>query len=412
MHKYLFQMRVLFHLIFPMVMPFLVGSSSPLPPVSNTTLIAHPSSGIFIQYVGEYTPSDLITNVSIIIPLTSTYCNIIPLIMAQNIPQCADLFPSTYHHRLHVRQIGEGWIAMGIAGTATALATANRVTISSLKTKLNDLAIQMARSQHTVDVNTVRIGHLQEGVMRMGKELQNTQALLFEQDERNRQQNHSISIINGSLNVLANHVNNLEHKMRNIFLTQAINDIYRGQTTLSMIDADDMPLLIKQILNVLDEKSQTFFHHLPINQIINNLLIAQHLTFILPTAYDTDNTNEIGRLIFTNFFGIPRPNISYSIYELKSVPYFLQNVFVRVVELPLYIGQCIEDETFLEFYAEDIKMCSFSNWTICKDQPPILKSFANPCLRKSILLYLNEPHKIFVSHLSAEEIKIKRCLFV
>ena len=33
--------------------------------------------------------------------------------------------------------------------------------------------------------------------------------------------------------------------MRNIFLTQAINDVYRGQTTLSMIDADDMPLLIK-----------------------------------------------------------------------------------------------------------------------------------------------------------------------
>ena len=91
---------------------------------------------------------------------------------------------------------------------------------------------------------------------------------------------------------------------------------------------------------------------------INNLLIAQHLTFILLTAYDTDNTNEIGRLIFTNSFGIPRPNISYSIYEVKSVPYFVQNVFVRVVELPLYIGQCIEDETFLEFYAEDIIKCA------------------------------------------------------
>jgi hypothetical protein len=368
-----------------MIMPFIVDSSALLPPVNNATLIAHPSSGIFIQYVGEYIPSDFITNISIIIPLTATYCSIIPLIMVQNIPQCAHVLYSTGHRR-YTRQFGEGWIAMGIAGTATAIAISNRIAISSIETKLNNLAVQVAQSQHTVNVNTVRIGHLHEGLMKLGSELRNTQQSLFEHEERDRERNRSIFAINDSLSILGHYVNNLEHKMRNIFLTHAINDIYKGHNTLLMIDPDDMPVLISQLLNDIDEKSRKLFHHMPITQIINNLLVAQHLTFVLPTAYETNNTHEIGRLIFTNFFGIPRPNISYSIYEVKSVPYFIENSFVHVIELPVFIGQCIEDGTFLEFYAEDTKMCLFSNWTTCKDQPPILKSFVNPCLGKSMFL--------------------------
>ena len=387
-------MHIMLRLIFPMIMPFIVDSSSLLPPVSNATLIAHPSSGIFIQYVGEYIPSDFIINVSIIIPLTTTYCNVIPLIMARNIPQCADRLHLT-HHRRSARQIGEGWIAMGVAGAATALATANRVSISSLQNKLKDLAVQVAQSQQTVNVNTVRIGHLQEGLMKVGEELRNTQKSLFDQEERDHERSRSISIINGSLNALANHVNNLEHKMRNIFLMHAIKDIHRGQTTLSMVDPDDIPLIINPILNAVDEKSIKFFQHMPIPQIINNLLIAQHFTFVLPTAYKTNNTNEICRLIFTNFFGIPRPNISYLIYEVKTVPYFMETFFLRVTELPLYIAQCHEDGTFLEFYPDDIKMCVFSNWTICKDQPPILKSLANPCLREFILFSKRNKQNMF-----------------
>ncbi len=362
-------------------MPNIVDSSYLLPPVSNAELIAHPSSGIFIQYVGEYVPSDFITNISIIIPLTATYCNVVPLIMAQNIPECAYLFNSTGHNRF-TRQIGEGWIALGVAGSASALAISNRVKISSLETKFDNLAVQVAQSQHTVNVNTVRIGHLHSGVMKIGSELRHTQESLFQVEEENRKVNRSIFAINSSIGILGTHINNLEHKMRNVFLTQAINDIYKGHSTLSMVDPGDMPLLISQIFNDIDEKSRKLFHHMPITQILNNLLIGQHLTFVLPTAYQTNNTNEIGRLIFTNFFGIPRPNSSYSIYEVKSVPYFIHDSFIRVIELPAFIGQCIEDGTFLEFYAEDTKSCVFSNWTTCKDQPPILKSLVNPCLGK------------------------------
>jgi hypothetical protein len=371
----------MFFLIFLITMPNIVDSSYLLPPVSNAELIAHPSSGIFIQYVGEYVPSDFITNISIIIPLTATYCNVVPLIMAQNIPECAYLFNSTGHNRF-TRQIGEGWIALGVAGSASALAISNRVKISSLETKFDNLAVQVAQSQHTVNVNTVRIGHLHSGVMKIGSELRHTQESLFQVEEENRKVNRSIFAINSSIGILGTHINNLEHKMRNVFLTQAINDIYKGHSTLSMVDPGDMPLLISQIFNDIDEKSRKLFHHMPITQILNNLLIGQHLTFVLPTAYQTNNTNEIGRLIFTNFFGIPRPNSSYSIYEVKSVPYFIHDSFIRVIELPAFIGQCIEDGTFLEFYAEDTKSCVFSNWTTCKDQPPILKSLVNPCLGK------------------------------
>jgi len=362
-------------------MPNIVDLSYLLPPVSNAELIAHPSSGIFIQYVGEYVPSDFITNISIIIPLTATYCNVVPLIMAQNIPECAYLLNSTGHNRF-TRQIGEGWIALGVAGSASALAISNRVKISSVETKFDNLAVQVAQSQHTVNVNTVRIGHLHSGVMKIGSELRHTQESLFQVEEKNWKVNRSIFAINSSIGILGTHINNLEHKMRNVFLTQAINDIYKGHSTLSMVDPGDMPLLISQIFNDIDEKSRKLFHHMPITQILNNLLIGQHLTFVLPTAYQTNNTNEIGRLIFTNFFGIPRPNSSYSIYEVKSVPYFIHDSFIRVIELPAFIGQCIEDGTFLEFYAEDTKSCVFSNWTTCKDQPPILKSLVNPCLGK------------------------------
>jgi hypothetical protein len=390
---FLYKMKLFLKLL--MIMPIIVDSSSLLPPVSNATLIAHPSSGIFIQYVGEYIPSDFITNISIIIPLTATYCNIVPLIMAQNIPHCAYLFNSTAQIR-YTRQIGEGWIAMGIAGTAVAIATSNRIAITSVENKLDNLAVQVARSQNNANVNTVRIAHLHDGTMKIGNELRDTQKLLFENEENDRQQNSSIFAINSSFSVLSQYIDNLEHKIRNIFLSQAINDIYKGRNTLSMIDPNDMPLIISQIFNDIDETSRKLFDHMSVNEIIRNLLIAQHLTFVLPTVYQTNNTQEIGRLIFTNFFGIPRPNISYSIYEVKTVPYFVRNSFIRVTELPVFIGQCIADGTFLEFYAEDAKMCLFSNWTTCKDQPPILKSLVNPCLSMlTFLIKRKGPQKYF-----------------
>ena len=115
---------------------------------------------------------------------------------------------------------------MGIAGTATAIAISNRLTISSIETKLDNPATQVAKSQNTVHVNTVRIGHLHNGLMKIGVELRDSQKSFFEHEERDRQLNRSIFAINSSLSNLGQYVNNLEHKMRSIFLDQAINDIY------------------------------------------------------------------------------------------------------------------------------------------------------------------------------------------
>ena len=131
-HELLLRSYIMFCLLILMIMPLIIHSSILLPSVSNATLIAHPSSGIFMQYVGEYVPSDLITNISIVIPLTAVYCNIVPLVVVQNIPQCAHVLHSINFPR-YTRQIGEGWVALGVAGTAVALATENRYAISTIK---------------------------------------------------------------------------------------------------------------------------------------------------------------------------------------------------------------------------------------------------------------------------------------
>jgi len=55
---------------------------------SKDTTIAHPETGLFLDYVGLYTPSEKIIHNSAIFPMTTATCHFLPLSAAQSIPSC------------------------------------------------------------------------------------------------------------------------------------------------------------------------------------------------------------------------------------------------------------------------------------------------------------------------------------
>ena len=55
---------------------------------STNTTITHPESGLFLDYMDPYIPSDTIIHNSAIFPMTNDMCHFLPLLAAEQILSC------------------------------------------------------------------------------------------------------------------------------------------------------------------------------------------------------------------------------------------------------------------------------------------------------------------------------------
>ena len=135
-----------------MVIPFLlILSAVRLHTYSNgifstNTTIAHPETGLFLDYVGLYTPSETVIHSSAIFPMTTATCHFLPLSAAENIPSC------NITKKRNKRLVGE-IIAVGVATASLAMSASNSMQIGVLQQQVALIEHSLSKFSQTMQLH-------------------------------------------------------------------------------------------------------------------------------------------------------------------------------------------------------------------------------------------------------------------
>ena len=93
---------------------------------SKNTTIAHPETGLFLDYVGLYTSAETVVHNSAIFPMTTATCHFLPLSATESIPSCN---VTTKRYKRFITDI----LSLGMGAISLTMSTANAIQIAKLQ---------------------------------------------------------------------------------------------------------------------------------------------------------------------------------------------------------------------------------------------------------------------------------------
>jgi hypothetical protein len=343
---------------------------------SKKTTIAHPKSGLFLDYVGQYIPPEEIIHTSAIFPMTTSTCHFLPFSAAKHIPSCNIT-------KKRIKRLIDP-VSFGIASTSLALSVTNSGLIAKL---FHDVAVvgrSLSRLSQTVELYGVQLAKISAKNIEIIEELQVTQKVLDDMVPVLKSHSEAIEILKMNLERL--HV-----QFQHSFLYSAITQIYRNEFTLSFLSPEDVH---KVAYYVMKEANLTFnsdSESLPIVQIITKLLVHQQIDFIPSSLYMTGNpeemdySEEIGRLGITSYFAVPKQTQTpFDIYKLVTIPFYNADEIIELSQIPQYCGIDLVNNTTMEWHNSEKSDCDLQLMTSCRNNPPIRKISKDTCLDEII----------------------------
>jgi hypothetical protein len=338
--------------------------------VKNTT-IAHLETGLFLDYVGLYTPSETIIHNSAIFPMTTATCHFLPLSAAESIPSCNVTTKRQKRLITDIVSLGMGVINLGISA-------ANTIQITNLQEQVALVEKALTKFSQNMQIHGAQLAKIQSNQIELAEELQVTQKAF----------NAMIPILNShaeAINTFRTGMEQLHIQLQRSFLYQAITQIFHNDLTLNFFSPED---LHKVVYSVIQQGNLTFNSHhgsIPVVQIITKLLVRQQIDFIPRLQYATENPLEIGRLVITNFFAVPqREHTSFLTYKLVAVPFFYKNQTIQLAEIPRYWAINPVNNTTMEWHDPQESGCDLQLMTSCRDTPPIQTMSQETCLDQII----------------------------
>lgn len=341
---------------------------------SKNSTIVHLETGLFLNYMGLYRPSDIIIHNSAIFPMTIESCHFLPLVAAAKIPSC------NVSQRIHKRAV-LGVIALGVGILQLGMSVMNTIQISNLNEQMDIVEKTLVKFNNAIDIHEAKLAHLHSNQIKLIAQLQVTQQAI----------NSMIPILDSHaqlLNQLKTDIAQLHSYIQRSFLAIAINRIFRNELNLNFLLPDD---LHKVVYNVIDQGNLTFsseYATIPLVEIITKLLVRQQIDFIPNLRNNPMYSKEIGQLIITNFFAVPqRPKqqqTSFYVYKLLAVPFYYNNESLQLSEMPQYWAINPRDNTTIEWYKPDEFGCNLQLMTTCRDTPPVRSIKQDTCLGQII----------------------------
>ena len=257
--------------------------------LSKNSTIVHLNTGLFLKYVGLYSPSDTIIHNSVIFPMTTTTCYFLPLSAAVNIPSC-----NVKKQRMK-REI-TGLIALGSGIINFGMTTRNMIKLNNLQTQMNIVKETLSKFNKAIELHEAKLINIQLNQIKFVQKLRITHNAI-----------RSILPILDShskvLNQLQTDITQLHHQFQHSFLYLAINRIFHNELNLNFLLPND---LRKVVYNVIKQGniSLSYLHgSIPLVEIITKLLIRQQIDFIpILQNNKTNNSKQIGYLVITNYF--------------------------------------------------------------------------------------------------------------
>jgi hypothetical protein len=334
---------------------------------SKNTTIAHPETGLFLDYVGVYTPAETIIHNSAFFPMTAATCHFIPLSAVENIPAC------NITGKRHKRG-APVLIAVGIGALMTiGMSFSNLMQTSSLQQQVALVERSLLQFSQTMKIHGAYLAKIESKQIELIEELERTQKTL----------NAMVPILNSHTNtikdILVGH-QQLRMQFRHSFLYLAMTEIFRDELTLTYLSPED---LHKVVYDVIKQGNLTFSSHqrsLPLVQIITKLLVRQQIDFMPSSQYIAEYPDEIGRLIITNYFAVPRRDQTpFYVYKLLAIPFFHQNETIQLAQMPRYWAINPNDNTTIEWYDFEESGCELQLMTTCRDTPPFRTILNDTC---------------------------------
>ncbi|CAF4062180.1 unnamed protein product [Rotaria sp. Silwood2] len=334
---------------------------------STNTTIAHPESGLFLDYVGPYTPSETIIHNSAIFPMTNRTCHFLPLSAVERISSCNWILQRT-------KRLISGIITLGIGAATLGLSASNSIQISGVQKEVALVSKSLAELSQVTRVFGVQLVKIQSEHIQLAEQLQMTQKLL--ESAVPTINNHSEAI-----NALESRVSFLQMQFQHSFLYQAITQIFRNDLTLAFLAPQDLHTVVYSVIRQGNLTFNPHFGSLPLAHIVTRLLVRQQLDFIPNTYYETSDPSEIGRLVITSYFAVPRSDQSpFLIYKLITTPFIHDNETVQLAQIPQYLAIDPSNNVTIEWYDQDNSKCDFQLMTTCRDTPPFRSMSNSTCV--------------------------------
>lgn len=337
----------------------------------KNTMIAHPETGLFLDYVGLYTPSQTIIHNSAIFPMTATTCHFLPLSAAQSIPSCNI---TTKRHKRLITDV----ISLGMGAINLGISAANSIQLANLQQQVAFVEKALTEFSQGMQINGAQLARIHANQIELTDELHATQQAL----------NAMIPILNShseAVDTLKNGIEQLHRQLQHSFLYLAINQIFRNELTLDFLSPEELHTVV---YSVIRQGNLTFNSHhgsIPIVKIITNLLVRQQIDFIPRSQYTTENLQEIGRLVITNFFAVPQEkHSSFLTYKLAAISFFHNNQTMRLAHMPRYWAINPADNTTMEWHNPEESGCDLQLMTSCRDTPAIHTMSEETCLGQII----------------------------
>lgn len=306
--------------------------------------------------------------------MTTSTCHFLPLSAAKNIPRCNITTTKTRRKRF------ASVVSLAVAPASLGISVSNSLQIANLQQQVAVVEDSLSRLSQTVDIYGAQLTKFSLKQIKVIEELQVTQKAI----------NDMIPVVNShaeAINVLKTNIEQLNIKFQQSFLYSAITQICRNELTLSFLSPEDIQ---KVVYNVIKEGNLTFNSYpgpLPIVQIITKLLVRQQIDFTPDSHYlldysgETDNSEEIGRLVITSYFAVPQQaQAPFNIYKLMTIPFFHADEVVELTQIPRYWAINLANNTTMEWHNREESECDLQLMTSCRDTPPIRTMSKTSCL--------------------------------
>ena len=141
---------------------------------SKDTTIAHPETGLFLDYVGLYTPSENIIHNSAVFSMTTATCHFLPLSAAENIPSCN--ITRKRNKRFIENLMGVISVAAGAA--SLGMSVSNTIQIGNLQQQVALVEDTLSKFSRTMEMYGAKLVNIASKHIELSAELVSTQKAL------------------------------------------------------------------------------------------------------------------------------------------------------------------------------------------------------------------------------------------
>lgn len=299
--------------------------------------------------------------------MTPDMCHFLPPLAGEKLSSCN----ATTHRE---KRVIASVISLGLGTVALGVSMSNTLQILSLQKEIALVNQALIQLSETTKISTAQLVTIQSDQIQLTAQLQTTQRLL----------DSLIPIINNQSDA----INSLEHRLlllqvqlQHSFLYQTLNQILNNDLTLAFLAPHDLHTVIYSIIRQGNFTFHSHFGSIPLAHIITRLLIRQQIDFIPVTLYSTSTPFEIGRLVITSFFAVPRSDSPvFLLYKLITTPFLHATETLQLSHVPRYFAIDPSNNTTIEWSESDDTNCDFTLMTTCRDTPPFRVLSNTSCL--------------------------------